>query len=57
VELTAFRMKSLVMSFSRILFLVGFAVFLQACGQTGPLYMPGTPAPVHVPDEHPEDEI
>lgn len=36
---------------------VALSLLMQACGQTGPLYMPGDPAPIHVPKEQPEDEI
>lgn len=31
------------------------ALFISACGQTGPLYLPDGPAPIHVPKEKPAD--
>ncbi|MGR8931286.1 MAG: LPS translocon maturation chaperone LptM [Gammaproteobacteria bacterium] len=40
-----------------ILFLLMLTVLAQACGQTGPLYLPGSPPPVHVPKEAPVEEL
>ena len=31
------------------------ALWIIACGQTGPLYLPGSAAPVHVPKEQREE--
>jgi hypothetical protein len=33
---------------SKLLF---FSILLCGCGQTGPLYLPGTPPPIHVEKE------
>lgn len=30
-------------------------LMLSACGQAGPLYLPGTPPPIHVPKEEKEN--
>ncbi|MGY6276552.1 LPS translocon maturation chaperone LptM [Methylomonas sp. MgM2] len=49
-------MNPFVMSLNRIFFLIALVVFLQACGQTGPLYMPGSPAPIYVPEVQPDEE-
>lgn len=38
----------------RHIVLILMTLWLQACGQTGPLYMPGTPPPVYVPEEERE---
>jgi predicted small lipoprotein YifL len=35
----------------RFLLFIVFFYGVQGCGQTGPLYLPGTPPPVYVPDE------
>jgi len=56
VELAAFPVNSVVMTVNKIFFLLGLAVFFQACGQTGPLYMPDGPAPIYVPQEEPDEE-
>lgn len=32
------------------------SLLLQACGQTGPLYLPDEAPPIYVPDEAYEDE-
>jgi predicted small lipoprotein YifL len=32
------------------------ALIIQACGQTGPLYLPGGKAPIYVPPEPEEQE-
>ena len=56
-ELFAFRMMSFVMRVNKILFLVLLALLVQACGQTGPLYLPGSPPPVYVPKEVPVEEL
>ena len=50
-------MNPFVMTVNKIFFLLGLAVFFQACGQTGPLYMPGGPAPIYVPQEEPDEEL
>ncbi|WAR44659.1 lipoprotein [Methylomonas rapida] len=45
------------MSINKILFLALLAELAQACGQTGPLYLPDSPPPIYVPKEVPiEDE-
>jgi predicted small lipoprotein YifL len=31
--------------------MVLLALFLTACGQTGPLYLPDEPPPIYVPEE------
>lgn len=57
LELPAFQMNPVVMRVNKIFCWVVLSLLIQACGQTGPLYMPGGPAPIHVPEEQPEDEI
>ncbi|WP_084191024.1 LPS translocon maturation chaperone LptM [Methylomarinum vadi] len=32
------------------------ALVLQACGQTGPLYLPDEKPPIYVPEEQEEDQ-
>lgn len=34
---------------NKILMMILWALLLQACGQTGPLYMPDSPPPIYVP--------
>lgn len=46
-----------VMSFNKVFSLVMLAVLVQACGQTGPLYMPDdSKPPVYVPKQSPIEE-
>jgi predicted small lipoprotein YifL len=50
-------------SAARLIALIGFAVAIAACGQRGPLFLPGDPSSVQteippvppVPDDEPED--
>ncbi|MBD9354502.1 LPS translocon maturation chaperone LptM [Methylomonas albis] len=39
------------MTTNNVLTLVLWALLLQACGQTGPLYMPDSPPPIYVPKQ------
>ncbi len=39
------------MNLKNILLIVGLGLLLQACGQTGPLYLPDEEPPIYVPDE------
>lgn len=55
-ELSAFWMIAVVMRINTLLFLVLLAVLAQACGQTGPLYLPDSPPPVYVPKQSPDEE-
>ena len=34
-----------------------FTLFLFGCGQQGPLYMPGDPAPIYVPPEQRQPQV
>jgi len=49
-------MIAVVMRVNTLLFLVLVAVLAQACGQTGPLYLPDSPPPVYVPKQSPDEE-
>ncbi|WP_366044419.1 lipoprotein [Methylomonas sp.] len=49
-------MIAVVMRVNTLLFLVSLAVFMQACGQTGPLYLPDSQPPVYVPKQSPDEE-
>ena len=39
------------MNLKTVLALLILALLLQACGQTGPLYLPDEEPPIYVPDE------
>ncbi len=41
---------------TKILSLLMLAFALGACGQSGPLYVPGDPSSINVPQEPPESE-
>lgn len=41
------------MSVNKVLFMVLLAILTQACGQTGPLYLPDSPPPIYVPKQAP----
>jgi len=56
-EFPAFRMCPVVMRINKIFCWVVLMLLIEACGQTGPLYKPGGPAPIHIPEEQPDDEI
>lgn len=43
------------MNHSKLLIAFFTALWITACGQTGPLYLPDGPAPIHVPKEQPAD--
>ncbi|MGD7036899.1 LPS translocon maturation chaperone LptM [Methylotuvimicrobium buryatense] len=43
------------MNYSKLLLAFFIALWITACGQTGPLYLPDGPAPIHVPKELPAD--
>lgn len=43
------------MNHSKLLIAPFIALAITACGQTGPLYLPDGPAPIHVPRELPAD--
>lgn len=43
------------MNYSKLLIAPFIGLLITACGQTGPLYLPDDPAPVHVPKEQPAD--
>lgn len=45
-----------VMSVNKVLFMVLLAIIVQACGQTGPLYLPDSPPPIYVPKQVPVEE-
>ena len=45
-----------VIQMKKTLFLCIILLGLQACGQTGPLYLPGEEAPIHVPDEEEDNK-
>ena len=56
-ENAAFWTIVTVMSFYKVFSLVMLAVLMQACGQTGPLYMPDdSKPPVYVPKQSPIEE-
>ncbi|GAB4253936.1 MAG: hypothetical protein Kow0065_00470 [Methylomicrobium sp.] len=38
-----------------LLFIALSSLYFSGCGQTGPLYLPGQPAPIKVPKEKPQD--
>jgi predicted small lipoprotein YifL len=47
------------MNIYRLLQLIFLIPFMSSCGQTGPLYLPGTPPPIHTERERspqPADE-
>lgn len=54
--LAAFLIILVFMSVKQFLFSVLLALLAQACGQTGPLYLPDSPPPVYVPKESPAEE-
>ena len=54
--LAAFLIILVFMSVKQFLFPVLLALLAQACGQTGPLYLPGSPPPVHVPKDSSAEE-
>ncbi len=39
------------MNLRTFLYLVILGLFIQACGQTGPLYLPDDAPPIHVPEQ------
>ncbi|WP_222101936.1 LPS translocon maturation chaperone LptM [Methylomonas koyamae] len=41
----------LLMATERLLALILWCLLLQACGQTGPLYMPDSQPPIYVPKQ------
>ncbi|WP_419866554.1 LPS translocon maturation chaperone LptM [Methylomonas koyamae] len=41
----------LLMPTERLLTVILWCLLLQACGQTGPLYMPDSPPPIYVPKQ------
>lgn len=55
-EISAFGMIVIVMSVNKVLFMVLLAIIVQACGQTGPLYLPDSPPPIYVPKQVPIEE-
>lgn len=56
-EFSAFWMIVTVMSVYKVFSLVLLAMLMQACGQTGPLYMPDdSKPPVYVPKQTPIEE-
>lgn len=56
-ENSAFWTIVTVMSFYKVFSLVMLTVLMQACGQTGPLYMPDdSKPPVYVPKQSPIEE-
>ncbi|WP_330165397.1 LPS translocon maturation chaperone LptM [Methylomonas sp. LL1] len=45
------------MSYNKVFSMVLLAMLAQACGQTGPLYLPDSPPPIYVPKEvHTKDQ-
>ncbi|MCQ8105622.1 lipoprotein [Methylomonas sp. SURF-2] len=44
------------MKVNALFFLVLLGLLAQACGQTGPLYLPDSPPPVYVPKTSPAEE-
>lgn len=39
------------MTNNKLIMLILWTLLLQACGQTGPLYMPDSPPPIYVPKQ------
>ena len=55
-EVSASGMIVIDMSINKVLFMVLLAIIVQACGQTGPLYLPDSPPPIYVPKQIPIEE-
>ena len=45
-----------VMQLKKLIYTLPLVFLAQACGQTGPLYLPDSPPPVYIPKQVPVEE-